>query len=573
LSLAAEISGRQRRAKAGGASLLDGFVTALFCGALAALSAQLQGFEFGIDNNVFHIPIVLHWYDLPQFSGDAVMQSLRRYATPVFPFMGLFANDANIGAIFQAAFLLTRALTIFALLRIMRSCGLRNSWLTAATVAAIFVSALYGESVIGRDELLVDIFTHTTLAQALALLGIAGLIHGRLVAAAVATGLAFDCNAMVGLWSLAPLALVCAVRLVAAPRLHAGEILRTVLAFCVTALPIAIWIAASQHFGMVDFDYRAYLRDYYPYHFFVGWAGWPQRIAFALQLASGFIAAFLLPRNRGNAALVLLGLALVFAAGIVVGQTSHSRFLLNLHLLRADGMATWVAIALVLAASFAALASARGLPTLGGIAAVAGLIAGDWRIVFLGLLLLAALSLAAGRAILQSMPLPRQNPALLTIALATFALSAMTQGAYSGRPSLPDPGAVPSDQQLAGAWPRAPEWRQVTDWARTATTPGSLFIVPPKLDFVAARHRNWVGWKEGAAAMWAPDIHAVWSTRTAQVAALRSAPDLLAYACGHGIDYAVFDKRPRRALPGTGALGRAIFSNRWFAVVAVPDCR
>src|ERR1700744_5896448 len=118
---------RQRWATARPA-FLEGLVPVLLCAVLAAVSAQLQGFEFGIDNNVFHIPIVLHWYDLPQFSNDVVMQSLRRYATPVFPILGLFADDTNIAAIFHMAFLLTRGLAIFALFQVMRSCGLLNPY-------------------------------------------------------------------------------------------------------------------------------------------------------------------------------------------------------------------------------------------------------------------------------------------------------------------------------------------------------------------------------------------------------------------------------------------------------------
>jgi hypothetical protein len=544
-------------------------LTILFCAILGLVSAHLQGFEFGIDNNVFHIPIVLHWYDLPQFSDDPIIQSLRGYTTPVFPFLGLFTDASNIAAVFHAAFLLTRGLTIFALLAIMRSCGLRGPWLAAAGIASIFVSALYGESVIGRDELLVDIFTHTALAQAVALLAVAALIRGELILAAIATGLAFDLNAMVGIWMLAPLGLVSAVQL---RRPGAGRaVVWAGLAFSATALPVALWIGLSQKFAAPAFDYRAYLQAYYPYHFFVGWAGWPQRITFLLQLGSGFLAAALLPRHRANAALILLALALLFGAGVVIGQTSHSRLLLNLHLLRADGMLTWVVVPLVLTASFAALARDVFLSAISAIVALAGLIVADWRVVLFGLLFQAGAQLMA-----------RRNPArmtegarlpLLPAASSAMLLVALAQGHYSALPTPPEPHDVPSDQQLAGFSPRAPEWREVTRWAAAATPPGALFIVPPKLDFVAARRRIWVDWKEGAAVMWAPEIYATWHTRSMELDSLKSAPALLAYACRHRIAYAVFDRRPGRALSGTDALSRPLFVNRWFAVLRVPACR
>jgi hypothetical protein len=541
----------------------------LFCGVLALTSAHLQGFEFGIDNNVFHIPIVLRWYDLPQFSHDPIIQSLRRYATPVFPFLGLFTDASNIAAVFHAAFLLTRALTIFVLLAVMRACGLRGVWLAAAGVASVFVSALYGESLIGRDELLVDIFTHTALAQAVALLAVAALLRNKLILAAIATGLAFDLNAMVGIWMLAPLGLISVVHLGRPGAWRA--VAWAGLAFASTALPVALWIGLSQKFAAPAFDYRSYLQAYYPYHFFIGWAAWSARIAFLLQLASGFFAAALLPRHRANAALILLALALLFGAGVVIGQTSHSRFLLNLHLLRADGMLTWVVVPLVLTASVAALAKNVFAPWVGAIVALAGLIAADWRIVLFGLLLQAAAGLIARqrpRRMTEGARLP-----LLLAAGAALLLVAITQGRYSALPAPPGLHDVPSDQQLAGVWPRAPQWREVTRWAEAATSPDALFIVPPKLDFVAARRRVWVDWKQGAAVMWAPDIYRVWHARSMELASLKTAPALLAYACRHGIAYAVFDRRPGRALRGTEALSRPVFVNRWFAVFRVPACR
>jgi hypothetical protein len=569
LSLAADSAGRSGVAAINLSRLARAALTILFCAVLAPASVHLQGFEFGIDNNVFHVPIVLRWYDLPQFSHDPVIQSLRHYATPVFPLLGLFTDASNIAAVFHAAFLLTRALTIFALLAVMRSFGLRGPWLAVAGAASIFVSALYGETAIGRDELLVDIFTHTALAQAVALLSIAALVRGKLTLAAIATGLTFDLNAMVGIWMLAPLGLVLAVHLRKPGAWR--TIVRAGAAFSATALAVALWIALSQKFSAPAFDYRSYLQAYYPYHFFIGWADWPARIALLLQLASGFLAATLLPRHRANAALILLALAVLFGAGVVVGQTSHSRLFLNLHLLRADGMLTWMAVPLVLTASVAALARKAFVPAIGAIVAVAGLIAADWRLVLFGLLLQAGARLMARRQPGRVNAVARQ-PLLLAAIGAASLLALATQTRYSAMPAPPGPHDVPSDQQLAGLSPRAPEWREVTRWAEAATPPDALFIIPPKLDFVAPR-RIWVDWKEGAAVMWAPDIYATWHARSMELSSLRSAPAVLAYACRHHIDYAVFDRRPGRALTGTDALSRPLFVNRWFAVFRVPACR
>ena len=569
MSLAAEFRAGRDATAIGRSRLSRAALTALSCAGLALLSCYLQGFQFGIDNNIFHIPITLHWYDLPQFAHDPVMQSLRRYATPVFPLLGLVANGANIATVFFAAFLLTRALTIAALIQLMRACGLRQPWLTAAAITAVFASAIYGQSMIGRDELLVGIFTHTALAQAVALMGIASLVRGRLTAAAIAAGAAFDLNIMVGVWTLAPLALACAAGLANKSRTGA-DVTRAILAFSVMALPVALWVGLSQKFGPVAFDYRAFLRDYYPYHFFIGWADWSQRTNFLVQLLSGLVAASLLRLNRANATLALLGLILVFGSGIAVGQVSHSRFLLNLHLLRVDGMLTWMVTALVLSAGFSALSKARLLPTIGGAGSVAGLIAADWWIVLSGLLILALLELTKADA-LRRPASPGGRAALMAAAAAAFVLTATT-ASYSSRPQPPGPGQVPSDQQLAGTQPASPEWRAVARWAEVATVPSAMFLVPPKLDFVVPRP-DWISWKEGAAVMWAPEVHALWQTRSREVASLRTAGAILAYACHHGIDYVVFDRRPARALPGTDALRHAVFANRWFAVIPMAGCR
>ncbi|HEY4077857.1 MAG TPA: hypothetical protein VGM26_13085 [Rhizomicrobium sp.] len=378
---------------------------------------------------------------------------------------------------------------------------------------------------------------------------------------------------MVGVWTLLPIALTALTRLAIAPRQNARHILLATAAFASISLPVLAWIAVTQSFGPPGFDYRNFLIGYYPYHFFIGWARWPDRINFALQLLSGAIAIVLLPRNRGSAALAFAGLTLVFIAGIVVGQLSHSRFFLNLHLLRVDGMVIWLAVCLAMVAAFSALCTMRTIPAIGGIAAVTGLIANDWRVVLASLLLLAAARFITGKTGREFPEVPAMKPAVPVIAAVTFLYTAFAHGAYSQAPALPSAQSVPSDQQLLGAWPAAPQWQQVTQWARKATRPDTVFLVPPKLDFVAAaKRRSWAGWKEGAAVMWAPGVYSFWRTRTDEVTALHSVAAILVYACQHKIDYVVVDKRPGRALLGTNAVTHAVFSNRWFSVVPSPGC-
>ena len=560
-----------------GAAALSFVATISFCALLAAISISLQGFEFGVDNNAFHIPIVLHWYDLPQFASDEYIQSLRKYATPVYPFLGLFANDHNVEKIFFVSHLLTRTLTVYAFHQVTRACGLRGVLLLAAMPLLILSSAIYGFTAIGKDDLLLDFFTHTALAQAVALLGVAWLIRGNLVIASLAAGLAFDLNIMVGVWTLAPIALGCLIRLSAAPKSEFGNVLRAAIVFSIAALPVLIWVGMSQNFAPTDFDYRAYLIDFFPFHFFIGWANWSGRVTFLLQLTSGIAALRMLPSNRGAAAIAPFGFVLVFLAGAVIGQVSHSRTILNLHLLRVDGMVLWVVVSLVVTAIFAAIGTLRLSLIPGAMLAIVGLVAGNWRLVASGMLLLNVFDIASRRSSAANWNLPKvlssRAVALVIVALVCV-ITAATYGKYPGPPSAPGTNEVPDEFQLAGARPRAPEWIQVTHWARTATARDAVFLVPPRLSFVsAAERRSWVGRREGAAAMWAPETYHNWKARSDEVGRLHSAAAQLDYACKNGINYVVLDKRPGHTLPQLTLDQSPIFDNRWFAVFAASNCK
>ncbi len=534
-------------------------------------SVILQGFEIGVDNDTFHIPIILKWYQLPQFAHDAFVQSLRRYATPIFPFLSLFTNDRNLAAVLLAAQVLTRAATFFALWELLKSCGVVAGRRVLAMAVLVVASGVYGETAVGRDDLLVDSFTHTAVAQAAALLGVAWLVRGELLKAALAAGVAFDLNIFVGVWELAPLATASLIRLVRAPRTEIRPVVAAASGFTVLAAPWALWTLAAQGSARVDFDFRAYLIDLYPYHFFIGWAPWSSRISLACTALSGLVAAALLPRNGARAALALASFAAVFLGGALLDRVVAWRFLLDLHLLRVDGLIQWMSAALVAGGAASALAGGRLAPLPGAAVAIAGLAGGLWWAALGGVILCAVGTRAASgrhRPALLAMRVPGGEAAAASIvALAAVGL-AVAAGRYHGPPPSPGPMETPSDAQLAGAAPRAPEWREVTDWARTTTPRRSTFLIPLTLDFTFAQRVSWVGLKEGAAAMWAPDTYDTWRSRSRAVGALRDAAAEMAYACGNHIDYVVLDRRPGHALAGAEALAHPVFVNRWFAAFA-----
>ena len=63
----------------------DGYVETLLVAAIAAaLSLLHKGFVFGVENNLFHLPIVAGLYDEPQFHDDAFIQSLRYFSSGIW---------------------------------------------------------------------------------------------------------------------------------------------------------------------------------------------------------------------------------------------------------------------------------------------------------------------------------------------------------------------------------------------------------------------------------------------------------------------------------------------------------
>jgi hypothetical protein len=523
-----------------------------WCLVLAAASIALQGFQFGLNNNLFHIPIVLRWYDLPQFAGDPVIQSLRRYSTPVFPALSLVATEANVRGLFLACHVATRCLTFWALLQMFRSLGLKALEAAAATAAAALAAVVYGFSAIGQDELLISVFTHTALAQAAALLALAWMLRAQPVRAAAAAAVAFDLNFMVGLWVLAPLAAVAAFDLAEAPAGRVRGLALAAAAFALAAAPVAVWMLRLQSFAPLGFDYAAYLADYYGHHFFIGWSTTAERAAFGLQALAGLGAAACLPRRRAAAALAVAALVALFLAGVVVGQVSHSRLLLNLHLLRSDGLTAWLCAALTAAAAVAALGQGRLALAGPALLTLAGLALDRWSIAAGGVwLLLVAHAMLRRR----DAAAPAVGRAVLAAGLAGMALAGALGGRYS-------PGDRPPD----------PAWTEVTAWARGHSDPGAVFLTPWNRDFLAfAERRDWVSWKEGATAMWAPETYAAWRERSREVRALASAPAALAYACAHRIDYVVLERAGPGRLAGVEAAGPAVFENREFRVAA-PAC-
>jgi hypothetical protein len=416
---------------------------------------------------------------------------------------------------------------------------------------------LYGPCELSRSDLLNSFFSHTEIAHAFALMALALMMRGRLLLAAAATGLAFDINAFVGAWLGVPLALGLLAEWPRKP-LNAW-LLRCVAAggiALIIAAPVLAWIIATREPLPAGLDYRAFMWNYARPHFFLSASSTMSHVQFVLISLSGALAIRVLNLGK-HTWLAFAGLLAVFVFGAGVGAWTHSVILLNLHLLRIDALIIMMTAVLIATVAVRDLDAERPLRTLAALVLVAGLVAKVW---FLAPLVLSAMIADDGgfghkaqelmgrakpirfshflqRILMQAAARPAR---LAWAALVLFAAFATAAGVLS-RERLVYRGGTPSRLQLIGAHPAAPQWQDITQWARASTPQGAVFLLIKPIDGfrVASQRAVWVDPKEGAAVMWKPSFHAIWSARNRDMDALVTLDQAVAYACARHIDYVV----------------------------------
>jgi hypothetical protein len=423
--------------------------------------------------------------------------------------------------------------------------------------------------------MLVESFSHTELARAFALFGIAELLRWRTTLAAACFGLTFATNAIFGCW----MAMVFAIsglprfwRMVGAgtPGAAIRWLMPAAVAFAVPAVPVAVWILSRPEVSVaVDFDYREFLWSYYPKHFFIGASLWWPLIQMVAATAAACVAARVLEQRRDIQRLVLI-IAGIFFLGIIVGEVASSRTMLQMHFLRIDGILILLATTLVGAALIAQVRSGQLIGFAAAALGTLALFTGVWPIVLVAVILSQTRPIEAFLA----RNLPATIRALLASRRFLGACAALTiafcvaANAYVYLMRIRPPAGIPENIHLAGSTPLVRDWVEVQHWVRANTPPTAVFLLPASIsdDFrVGAQRRIWVGMKDGAAAMWAPSTYHQWRQRALEIRSLGSDLTVLnGYACTHGIDYLVIDLRSRggqRVKPQT-----AVYANSWFEV-------
>lgn len=355
------------------------------------LSIASERFYFNVGNNVFHIPVVLKLFDLAQFSHDPFYQSLRNYGSLVWPVLGWIATPANVAWVFFGAHFVSRLLLYLACLACWGRLGLRT--LAALTISVVTLAvghAFVGYSMVGDTGLQIDYFTHTELTYPLILFSFLLAAEGRHIQALALNGLTLGVNAFVGVW-LAMVLLLMILTERASLRRKVTQMLAGGTLQILLAVPVIIWILRTlkQPAG-VPFDYRTFIELYFPKHFLIQASNAQDLNQFAMACISGSIAVWLLGPACRPWRIAFFGCVGLFGIGAVLPLVSSSRLLLNLHILRIDGVVLLLGILFIMPLA-AQIALRKDLRVEGALAfmVLATLALGDWRLTTIGLALLA----------------------------------------------------------------------------------------------------------------------------------------------------------------------------------------
>ena len=520
----------------------------------AVLSLGMTGFEFGIYNNLFHLPVIARLYDEPQFAGDAYIQSLRFFAAG--PFLLLRGVDRWVALpdLFLVLGWVSRALSFAGFLLCGRLIGVESRRDRAVFAALLVVCNLVqGFSLAGDGGLFINYFTHSEMANGLCLVTMYLACRGRVGAAFAANGAVFFLNAFIAVWNAVPLLLI-VLLLLRQRRLSLRQLVTqgaTGLAvFLVLAAPVVANVVANPEYGLpTGYDYRVFLVEYWPFHFLFGPNLLADKLALATVLASGVLAFVALGRlGRRSASgfqAALWGYVAVYLAGALAPYATSSAAVLNLHLLRSS---TGIHL-------FAAL---------GGVALIVGWMGSADRVRARVLAPGLGIALCTGKVLAIATPLvilaglmpwvARMPPvrALARHKVAVLVLLALMMwvwprhAAQSARASR-DFAAASKQWQAVGQWARMSTPRDATfllptsniqeDWLRHDDT-NELAVGSEIFDY-ASHRRVWVDFRRGAAAMWSPSYYRVWHARIGPVIQARTTAERLALAADAGVGFLV----------------------------------
>lgn len=553
--------------------------------------SMLVGFQFGIYNNVFHLPYLLRFYDLPQFRHNAFYATLKNFTSIALPLMRAFTTEENVRQVFYFVNLASKIAGFAGLVYLSRAAGFRKPVeLLLVMIVLTLTPLLQGSSIIGDHDMFVPFFTQTELTWVFVFLSVGLLYKDRIALAYAMVGIAFSVNAFVGIWLL----VMNTVTLLAVKRpLSVKMLLKAAGGFALFALPVALWIyfVINGKHQKVDFSYIEYIRMYCKVHFLLESTDPMLVLKHFMLVSAGLLAARHLPNRRFWVA-VQLGALLLLLVGIPLPYLVNNRFVFNLHLIRAAGLGQALA-AVVIALAGVRLLLNKGELAMRAIGAVVLLTLALLNVRLTGMsVMLASLLLALPGddfvnrfdrlGVFRWIGAWRGPLALLCVGVFVFALFSpvppspfilikagklalflgilgllafshyrhMAVGsvvvllllcytvAFTGYQVRDMKAKKLAKQSL----PENRSWAEMVSWIRHSSLRGPFLLPMDDIDHTSyfqlqTRRRVWVSWRQGAAVMWSPSFYRQWSTRYRAVFALRTPKELAAYARAHDIRY------------------------------------
>lgn len=566
------------------AFILHGYVfqVSWFAALATGIVLATTGFEFGVSNNVHHVPYVLRLDTLPQFANDDYLQSLRNYTSIVWLAMRQVATRENVYSLFLGSYVTTLLLYFFALLHITARM-VSGDWKPQLLASLLFATSYLdsGYSTPGGHDLISGYFTHSELATPIALFALCLALQQRFIAAVALSGMVFDINAFVAVWVGVALASISLWRLRHGMSLRklARDWLYGSVAASIIAMPVLFWIAHSLHSGgQFDGDFAAYLLLMFPNHFLITSASQNQLVVFASSAVLGVCTLSVLGEEGGGWRAALLGFLAVFAMGCVLPYVSHERLLFELHLLRVDGFVQIIATFGTVSLIARDLNDHRWAPLAMAMAAC----------VLLSRYLLPFAAMLAVIRLYSSTPpnvLSRQSSAQPLMWFLSREPRRSGERTWSWRVILvlvAIAGTIRLIRPLNWLEPepqRNPQFVELTTWAREATDPfsvymlnGERFSILDKFSMWSER-RSWFDMRQGIAVLWDPKFYRTWRPRYDILHRQHSPDERLNFACRIDVDYYVDEQVPGFSLQQPVADAVAFQNAQFFAIDARRYCR
>jgi len=585
----------------------------------ALISVAVTGFQFGINNNVFHIPYVLQYGNLPIFENDALYSSLEKFTSLIWPILRLISTEGNVEQVFLISHLISRLVAFLALYWFFKENGITRlaTLLLALTTTAVCPWLLNGS--VGGHGLFVQYFTHSEATWGPLIAALVAAQLGKLRLAAAFAGAVFLINAFVGIW----LAIILAATIAgnANQRRDWTLLVQSISTFILICAPVVIWIvlAIKDKATVPDYSYIEYVRAYYPGHFLIESMSLYAIGKLSIIAYCGFIAAYI-GNFRKFWFFVLGTLVALLVIGSVLPYIFNNRFVFNLHLLRSAGVLEFVSIILSISASLAVITEAKATASMraAAVLVVGSLITfqtGPMSLLFcaasLTFLALIRLRDTASKLVrgFTAIPFKQVNhlAALLVIAAITAdflsdGVSVSTVARWFLILSIMFIAIRIRDLQGIRAAPLVIMWAllaglvvitnfgwgttdsaeksvkqkeersEMLQWVRESHLMGP-FLFPVHnpyrgiFDYFQLRTRKpvWVDWKQGAAVMWEPSFYWQWMPRFEEVNSLRTRDEFVGYATQKGIPYLVLPRTIGECAPNF----EAIFENLGYSICVV----